>query len=331
MEFRLRALSLVPALSLCLSFGLAGLPLAAQDVPVQLTGRMDSSFTWVNDPLPDGGQSLGMVTGWVGLTGGTKDVKAELRTSFTNVPALSLGLNRAWLKFRFPGVRFTSGLGRLAWGPGFVLVPGDLLFGSVGTELDFGADELRAQGAWLGDAWISLGDEAFAEAAVLKDSAGLRVSAAPAGVTIEASGAWDRPTKTAKAALSTQFHAGVDWYATLRQDLSLETRALSPDQIQLGAGAFGLWTLGDGINLSTRHEVWAPGTELTSLFRTYHDLGLAFDGGVSVTGRLLSDRARNDWSPSAEARWAVLQNLNLWVTGPLKAPWACRIGATAQW
>lgn len=299
----------------------------AQDTPTQLTGRMDSSYTWVAEPSP-GGQTLGVVSGWAGLTGGTRDVKSEVRVGYTSLPLPALSLQRAWVKFRFPGVRFTTGLGRLAWGPGFVLVPGDLLFDSLGTNPDFNADELRTQGAWLGAAWLALGDEAFAEAAVLKDAAGLRVSAAPLGVTLEAAGAWDRRTETGKAALSTQFHAGLDWYATVRQDFS--HARLSLDQTSTGAGAFGLWNLTDGFSLSTRHEALAPATKPGRL-KSYHDASLVWDEGWTLTGRLMGDADLDQWAPTAEVRWRPLQNLGLSASAPLKAPWWGRVGVTAQW
>lgn len=302
----------------------------AQDVPVQLTGRLDSSYTWLQEPLPDGGHTLGVVSGWAGLTGGTKDVRSELRLGYTSFPMAALALQRAWVKFRFPGVRFTTGLGRLAWGTGFVLVPGDLLFDSVGTSVDFSAEELRTQGAWLGDAWVSLGDEAFLEAAVLKDSAGVRLSAAPGGVTIEAAGAWDRPTRAAKAAVSTQFHAGLDWYATLRQDWNTDDLAWDQDRSLAAAGAFGLWNLAEGLGLSTRHEVLAAG-DRPQQPRSYHDIGLTLEGGWAVTGRLLGDVFQDGWTPGAEVRWAPLQNLALSASATFRSPAVVRVAAASKW
>lgn len=303
----------------------------AQDAAPELTGRIDSSYSWMSDPLPDGSHTLGLVSGWTGVAGGTRDVKSEVRLGFTNLPAAALSLQRAWVKFRFPGVRVTAGLGRLAWGTGFVLVPGDLLFGTVGTDLDFGAEELRSQGTWLGSLWMALGDEAFAEAAILKDSAGIRVSAAPGGVTLEAAAAWDRLAAAAKAAVSTQFHWGVDWYATFRQDLSASAPSLTLDGTAAGAGAFGLWTLTEGVSLTTRHEVLAPGNDPGHRWKSYHDVVLAWDGGWSAAGRLQTEAMKGDWSPSAELRWGPLQNLSLYTVGTLKAPWVFRMGAAAKW
>lgn len=307
-----------------------GEPAGAQDLPVQLTGRMDSSYTWMEEPLPDGGQTLGVVGGWAGLVGGTKDVRSEVRVGYTSFPSAALALNRAWLKFRLPGVRFTTGLGRLAWGTGFVLVPGDLLFDSVGTGVDFSGDELRSQGAWLGDAWVSLGDEAFFEAAALKDSAGARFSAAPGGVTVEAAGAWDRTTHTAKAALSTQFHAELDWYATLRQDWDTEAPAWDPERGRAAAGAFGLWSPAEGLGVSTRHEVLVAGDRPREP-RSYHEASLTFEGGWSVTARLLGDVFQEGWTPGVDLRWAPLQNLALSASATLRSPVALRLGAASKW
>lgn len=326
-----RALSLALALALGLVLAPA---LTAQDAPVQLTGRLESSLTWFHDELPDGGQSLGAVEGWAGLSGGTRDVKSELRLGYANLPTPALSLQRAWTKFRFPGMRFTTGLGRLAWGPGFVLVPGDLLFDNVGTELDFGGDELRVEGAWLGDAWFALGDEAFLEAGVLQDAVGLRASAAPGGVTLEAAGAWDRTNDLVKAAVSSQFHAGVDWYATLRQDWSTREAPRDPwDRSVAGAGAFGLFSLGQDVSLTTRHEALVRARDWWGAWHSYHDASVAWDHWT-VTGRVVVDRtpaADAAWSPTAEVRWAPLQNLGLSLTAPLQPPWLVRGAVTAKW
>lgn len=322
---------------LALSLGVLSLvlvpALVAQDVPVQLTGRLESSLTWFQDE-PTGAQTLGAVGGWAGLTGGTRDVKSELRLGYTNLPSPTLSLQRAWTKFRFPGMRFTTGLGRLAWGPGFVLVPGDLLFDNVGTQLDFGGDELRAEGTWLGDAWFSLGDEAFLEAGVLQDAAGLRASAAPGGITFEAAVASDRASETVKAAVSSQFHAGVDWYATLRQDWSTREALRDPwERSVVGAGAFGLFSLGEEVSLTTRHEVLVQARDWWGAWRSYHDASVAWDRW-SVTGRVIVDRnpvSTASWSPTAEVRWAPLQNLGLSLSASLQAPWSVRGAVTAKW
>ena len=299
---------------------------SAQEVAPHWAGRLDSSYSWVADPLPNGSHTLGTVKGWTGLTAGTKDVKSEVRLGFSNLPQPQVDLTRAWAKFRFPGVRFTTGLGRLAWGPGFVYVPGDLLFDSTSTDVDWGSEELRTSGAWLADVWASLGDEAFAEAAVVGQSVGARVSAAPGGVTIEAAGAWDNPHQKAKAALSTQFHAALDWYSTLRWDSGGEL-----GQFSGSLGTFGVWTLVESTTLSTRHEVLVSAPDFGRQWKSYHDLTLAFEGGWSLTGRLLGTKAMDPWLGSAEVRWGPLQNLSLYASTALQAPWSARAGVLTRW
>jgi hypothetical protein len=291
-----------------------------------LAGRLDSSWAWTEA----GGQSLGLVTGWAGLTAGTRDVKSEVRLGLANLPAPAVSLSRAWAKFRVPGLRVTTGLGRLGWGPGLVLVPGDLLFDSVGTEPDFSGDELRSNGAWLGDLWLSLGDESFAEATVLARAAGLRVSAAPGGVSLEAAAAWDQAARVAKAALSAQVHWGLDWYATVRQDAALN-QPLALDRTSAGAGAFGLWDAGSGWTVTSRHEAWGIDPGPSARVQTYHDLTVASDEGWSVTGRALTSAFPWTAMPLAEVRWSPLQNLSLYVTSTLSSPWAFRVGTQARW
>ena len=300
--------------------GLTTVALGAQDLPAQLSGRLDSSWTWLEGGVPGSGDGLGLVTGRAALVAGTAAVKSEVRLDVTNLPIPKLDLNRAWIKFRFPGIRVTTGLGRVAWGPGFVYVPGDLLFDSTASDVNFVADELRSSGTWLADLWWSLGEEAFAEAAALKDTAALRLSASPGGVTLEASAAWNQTAKKAKAALSTQFHLGLDWYATVREDASGS------------AGAFGLWDLGEGFSLTSRHETLLRSSETLASIRTYHDVSLASAGGWSLTGRtLFAATDTQPWTALAEARWNPLQNLSLYGGPGWHGTWNARLGCTARW
>jgi hypothetical protein len=302
-------------------------PVAAQDVAPQLSGRLDSSWVWAAAD----GQSTGLVTGWAGLVAGTRDVKSEVRLGITGLPVPAVDLDRAWVKFRFPGIRVATGLGRIGWGPGLVLIPGDLMFDSVDTPVNWQADDPREATAWLGDAWVSLGEEAYAEAQAQQNSVGVRVSAAPGGVTVEAATAWDRAAQVAKASLSTQFHFGVDWYATLRQDVPTIQPALSPHGSSGGAGAFGMWDLGEGLVLTSRHEVWATRPGAATAWKTYNDLILAFDAGWSLAARSLVASTPSSWTPSAEVRWAPLQNLSLYAVSTLNLPWVLSLGCTGKW
>lgn len=307
---------------------LLALPAGAQDLTPDLSGRIDTSWNWTGAGSPGQGQTLGLVTGSAGLTAGTREVKTDLRLGLTNLPGPAVSLDRAWVKFRLPGVRFTGGLGRLAWGPGFVLVPGDLLFDAVGTGLDWQADELRSEPAWVADAWLSLGEEAFAEAAFRTGAGGLRLSAAPFGVTLEAAGVWDRNSEVFKAAASTQFHLGLDWYATLRADAP-ETGGEST--LTSSAGAFGLWDLAGWGTLSTRHEALVPSAGPWDRLRTYHDAFLTFDGVWTIGSRVLWDAGTACLVPQTELRWTGIQSLRLYLSAVWSEPRILRIGSVAVW
>lgn len=305
-----------------MSLGLGG-PLVAQDVPAVLSGRLDSAWVLYE------GQSVGLATGWAGVTGGTKDVKSEVRLGVVNQPTPAVVLDRAWVKFRVPGVRIATGLGRIGWGPGLVLVPGDLLFDSVSTPVNWQADDVRDASVWLGDLWAALGEEAFVEAQAQQNSAGVRVSAAPGGVTLEAATAWDRTARVAKAAVSAQFHVGLDWYLTVRQDLPAD-QPVSSDSSSGGGGAFGLWDLGEGWALTSRHEGWVarPGDRWTA--KVYDDLIGAFENWT-LAARSMAAFAPDSWTPSAEVRWAPLQNLSVYTVSTLSSPWGLSVGCTARW
>ncbi|HTH13530.1 MAG TPA: hypothetical protein VMB23_03980, partial [Spirochaetia bacterium] len=105
-----------------------------------------------------------------------------------------------------------------------------------------------------------------------------------------------------------------------------------PDGYQAGGGAFGLWDLGEGTSLATRHEVLANSQDLTGKLRSYHDLSVGLDGGWSLTGRLLYTAGSSDpWTPLADLRWGPLQNLSLYTVSTLAPPWAVKVGCVAKW
>lgn len=306
---------------------LAALPAGAgaQEVSPALTGRLDAAAVW-SQSAPE--TLTGLSTGWAALTGGTSAVKSELRLTLTNLPSPAVGLGRAWLKFRQPGWRVTAGLGRVGWGPGFVFVPGDLLNDSTSSPADWTADELRSDAVWLADAWLSLGEEAFAEAAVRSTAGGLRLSAAPFGVTVEASGLWDQAARRASGALSVQGPLlGLDWYATGRADASPAAGTLAG---QLSGGVFGLWQPGEGWVLSTRHEGLAGTDSTARTWRTFHSLSAGCESWT-LTGRGLSGPAWSSWSLSADLAWAALQGLTLRASAVLTEPRSFGMGATARW
>ena len=289
--------------------------LSAQDKPdVQFSGRIDTSLNVLS---PDTSTAeapwtvLGLAKGRVGLTAGSPAVKAEVRTSFNTAAAEPFSIDRAWVKFRFPGVRGTLGLGHLAWGPGLVFNAGDLLSNSTSLSVSLGADELRNQSAWLGDAWLALDDESFVEAMVIspppaqlpvagliqavpdsigKLAGGMRLSLAPAGWLFELAYAVDGANALHKISLSSQFHAGLDWYASLRADLPFSATAGVPIERGLSAsvGGFGLADLGEGFGLTTRHEAlirpWQNWTSLDLPAWTSQNAALSGAGGPGSAG-----------------------------------------------
>jgi len=309
---RLRALVVAGLLG-----ALGAVGIGAEEGP-RVDGRLDSSWAW---SAADGGAE-GTVAGRVGVAAGGPQVKTELRFLLAGLDgrARALAFDRAWVKFRVPGWRFTSGLGRLSWGPAQVWNPGDLLFDSTSTAVDFSAEDLRAAPAWLADAWLALGDEAFVEALGLARSAGVRAQGVWGPLTLEGAGAWDQATQTAKAAASLQLPFGGDWYLTLRQDSDGRRSALG--------GFFALGSGGEGPGWASRHEVWA---DSRAGLHSYHDLGLSFDGRWTVTLRALADEAEGSWSPSLALGWGPLEGLTLHASSTLEARPLVRLGATATW
>jgi hypothetical protein len=297
--------------------------------------------------------------GRLSIGAGNKSVKPELRLSWSSWPDLAFRLDRAWVKFRFPGLRGTLGLGRIGWGPALVLNPGDLLFDGTTLDAALGSDELRSSGKWLADAWMALGDEAFAEAiATLPDpvlagpagfrvpvpgpashlAGGLRAAANSGAVGTEFAAAIDGSVGVLRAALSLQFHAGLDWYLCGRVTAPVATGSTvgADDQIQAGLGAFGLFDLGEGLGLSTRHELlvrplldWTVRSPSGNwALVSYHDLSLTLPESLSLTARCLLSPLEPSALLGAELGWAPLQGLRFSLGAGIKAGAA---GATWAW
>lgn len=350
--------------------------LMAQKTDIQLSGRIDSS---INMFSPDQSEAvpawsaLGLAYGRVGLVGGSQLVKAELRGNFStySLDSPSFGLDRAWIKFRFPGLRTTLGLGHLSWGPGYVFNVGDLLSDSTSLAVNLGADELRSQSAWLGDVWIALGDESFVEAMVLTPpttlktikgttnlfpnsidqmAGGMRLSVAPTGWLFELAYAADGSSLLHKISVSTQFHAGLDWYAGIRADLPFNGSPSWEHGLSASVGTFGLWDLGEGFGLSTRHEAllrpwqnwstdlsgWStsdapPGSAGAGRpygLYSYHELTLTMPEQFSTSLRALYSPVDSSALAMARIDWTPLQALGLYLQASFKIGGA---SATYAW
>lgn len=340
-----------PVAAVLLAFILT-LPLAAQDAvgaPAGLGGRLDLNFAALSpDPAPTEGAApgswsvaaLGSGRLGLGLGLGTKAVKPELRLSWTTWPDTAFTLDRAWVKFRFPGLRGTLGLGRIGWGPALVLNPADLLFDSTSLMSSLAGDELRSAGKWLADCWIALGDESFVEAlAVVPDpqligptgfqvavpaeishlAGGLRASGGSGALSSEFATVLDGQAGVLRTAVSVQFHAGLDWYLSgkLTVPATAGIAVADDDFLQAGAGGFGVFDLGEGLGLSTRHEVLVrPRLDWTRksasgnwALVTYHDLGLTLPDSWSATLRCLLSPLEPSALLAAELGWAPLQGL----------------------
>jgi hypothetical protein len=342
---------------------------------VFISGRLDTGLGILSAAAGAGDRSwsaLGQAGGRLSVGTDGRAVKPELRLGIATWPEPALSLDRAWVKFRFPGLRGTLGLGKLGWGPGLVLVPGDLLFDSTSPAASLGSDETRPGSAWLGDLWLALGDESFIEALVLSPAAqnqtragaggqtvivslpgslgrlagGLRLVLGGESLGLELAWAADGRRECQLAALSGQFHLGVDWYLTVREALPFTLPAgwNATGDLDLGAGAFGLFDLGGGISLASRHELLArPGRSWSSVESAhapaasadnaqaaclaYHDLAFGLPARLGAAVRVFWAPAEPSALVMGEFSWAPLQSLRLYLTASARTGAA---GATWQ-
>jgi len=143
------------------------------------------------------------------LSAGDANVKAGVTIQGTFSETAVLDITRAWVKFRFPGVRFLIGKTGLSWGEGSYFNAGDILFGSTDIALNLTDEVIRDNAAWLASVYVPLGRFSFLEAVYLPPTLDLATSALVASLA---------------GALSGMIDASVPAASTIRQP-SLEDSA----------------------------------------------------------------------------------------------------------
>ncbi len=191
---------------------------------------------------------------------GNRNVKSEvsLNIAFPAIPVsetsalLRISLDKAYIKVRFPGFRFTSGKTRVSWGDGFVFNSGDIVFGSTGTSIDLTASEIRDQTYWLTSVNIPFGRFSFIEALVLppplsnifllESTIGTRIYTTLNMIKMESGYIYKGSETTHSAYLGFQGNFGADWYAAS----SLSLPAVW-DSDALAEGAEESWNISCGL------------------------------------------------------------------------------------
>lgn len=116
-------------------------------------------------------------------------VQFSLSESSPSSNALSVSLEQAWIRARFPwldedsSLRMTAGKAPLAWGRGFLYNAADPVFGAIPAVSAPGTGEYRTATEWLASAYVPLGDFSFAEFLALPQNgagAGARMFITPA-------------------------------------------------------------------------------------------------------------------------------------------------------
>ncbi len=222
---------------------------------------------------------------------GDSNVKAGVTIQGTFSETAVLDLTRAWIKFRFPGIRFLVGKTGLSWGEGTYFNAGDILFGSTEIAVNLTDDVIRDDAAWLASVYVPLGRFSFLEAAYLPpaidlassaltaalagiitydsfapvsadypspaDSAGaLRVVFKAGGLKMEAGGIYRGDGGTAAAYAGLQGHLLADLNLTVSADILDENEVPEAWHESLAAsfGAFQMFKPGRDITLTLRLE-----------------------------------------------------------------------------
>jgi len=143
---------------------------------------------------------------------------------------VSVAVDRAYLRVRFPNFRLTAGKTRVSWGDGVLFNAADLLFGSSDTAVDLTNQELRTSTKWLTSVTVPFGPFSFVEAVVIppeeldfhpRDTVlGGRIYTTVGSLKVEFGGAYRADSvgsvdtgKVVSPYVSLQGNFGPDWYA----------------------------------------------------------------------------------------------------------------------
>ena len=187
------------------------------------------------------------------------ETKGQVTLNIKAGEAVSVDLQKAWVKARLDAVGLTIGKTRLSWGEGALFNAGNVIFGD--TAVDLSAEDLRDDNAWLAAANLPLGDFSFLEAVVLPPvlsadvgspencSFGGRAYTRLGGVKLEAGylRSAESVDRTVPAAhepyFSLQGNAWADWH--LSSSASVRGTALAPsaEDWTISSGVYRQWSV----------------------------------------------------------------------------------------
>ncbi len=174
---------------------------------------------------------------------------------------------RAYVKFRFPGIRAVIGKAPFSWGEGLIFNAGDVIFGDSALETNLMQSEFLDSATWLTTLYYPLGDFSYLEAIVISPdliSAGIDITTAGGRLVtkldntkVESGYIFAGTENAHKPYISLQGNLYLDWH--LSASTSLPTGDAIPDSLKdslvITAGIYSLVRLGyDGI-LNYRIEV----------------------------------------------------------------------------
>lgn len=193
----------------------------------------------------------------------------QTTTNFGEDP-VSVSIDRAYLRVRFPNLRLTAGKTRVGWGDGVLFNAADLLFGSTGTDVELTSQELRSSTKWLTSVTVPFGPFSFVEAVVIppeepsfdpRDTVlGGRVYTTVGSLKVEFGGAY-RPDETTGRVVSPyvalQGNFGPDWYASSSVNVAYPASEIVGELEEswlVSAGLFHMISVGWQGNLTLRLE-----------------------------------------------------------------------------
>ncbi len=269
-----------------------------------------------------------------------KNVKSQIKLSAVmpdpvGDSSVYFDIPRAYVKFRFPGIRAVIGKAPFSWGEGLIFNAGDVIFGDSALDTNLMQSEFLDSATWLTTLYYPLGDFSYLEGIVTSQDivsdgidlsmVGGRIVTKLKDTKLESGYIYDGRVYAHKPYLTLQGNLYLDWH--LSASVSLPYGYALTDSIEeslvITAGIYSLASIGyDGIlnyrleTLIKPYEEWeeySAGPEESESYGIYLYPELTYSMGSGMALILRSFISPVDMSAAVIPgfSWNVFQGFNL--------------------
>ncbi len=264
-----------------------------------------------------------------------KSVKSRMELNGTTdltSGGLSLSVSKAYVKFRFPRLRFVIGKAPFSWGEGLIFNAGDLLFGSSPININLMQSEFTDSTAWITSLNTPLGPFSFIEGIYLApenlsegiDSSkeGGRLITRIGNTKLETGYLYSGTDTAHKVYTSLQGNLFLDWHLSAAASLNEDWK----ESLVITGGMYSMRTIGYDGTLSWRLEAvvkpydeWKESADASQNGNygvyIYQEAGYAFNSGMTLILRSMISPVDMSAVITPGFTWNVFQGFTITVMG----------------